>query len=378
MAAVTVLYASVAGAQSDSRQAAMALEKQGRNAEAETAWHIVAAQHPGDAEPLAHLGLLEARQEHYAEAIRNYRKALALAPSMPGLQLNLGLAYFKKGDYREAIATFAPSLKANPDDERLTLLTGMSHYGLGEYTEATPFLKKAADRDDKNLTLQLTLAHSCLFSKQYHCVLDAYHRIVALDAQSAEAAMLAGEALDEMHEPVAAIREFEAAERANPKEPNVHFGLGYLLWKKGQYPEAATEFQAELVNEPQHTQAMRYLANCYLKTNRLDDARALLEKVIAQEPANAMEHRDLGFVYAEDQQNQDAIRELQKAESLAPKDVSVHYRLGRLYRTLGKNAEAKAELDKAASLNKETDEGLLKVMSTAPKNRENQALPDVK
>jgi tetratricopeptide (TPR) repeat protein len=294
---------------------------------------------------------------------------MAIAPTMQALRPNLGLSYFKNQDYREAIAMFGPLLKENPRDERLNLLTGMSHYGLGEYQAATPFLQIAAAQDEQNLTLLLTLAHSCLFAKQFPCVLDSYHKMVALNAESAEADILAGEALDEMHEDVAATREFEAAAKQNPKEPNVHFGLGYLRWKHGQYTQAAPEFEAELANEPQHAQAMRYLGNCYLQMNRLDDAQATLKKAIRIEPANGMEHRDLGFVYSEQGHNEDALHELQEAVRLAPKDVSIHYRLGRLYRTMGKNAEAKAELATAATLNKEADEGLIKAMSMAPAKR---------
>jgi len=53
----------------------------------------------------------------------------------------------------------------------------MSHYGLGEFAAATPYLKRAAEGDAQNLTLLLTLAHSCLLSKQYQCVLDEFHAL---------------------------------------------------------------------------------------------------------------------------------------------------------------------------------------------------------
>lgn len=62
--------------------------------------------------------------------------------------------------------------------------------------------------------------------------------------------MLVGEALDEMKDTTGATQEFRAAVQANPKEPNAHFGLGYLLWKQMLYHEAAQEFQAELDNTP--------------------------------------------------------------------------------------------------------------------------------
>jgi tetratricopeptide (TPR) repeat protein len=353
--------------QNDPRQTAFALERLGKYAEAEAAWRAVSHNYPTNPEPFAHLGLLEARQEHYPEAIAFYRKALALDPAMPSLRSNLGLAYFKAGDYKEALQVFNPRLKeldpSSDEAQRLTILVGMSHYGLGEFSAANPFLKQAADRDARNLPLLLTLAHSCLLSKQFPCVLDAFHRIVALNAQSAEAEMLVGEALDEMKDTVGATREFRAAVLANPKEPNVHFGLGYLLWMQGQTQEAAQQFQAEIDNDPQHMQAKLYLADSYIQLNRFEEARPLLELLVKINPANAMEHLDLGIVYTESDRREDAMRELKAAEALTPNDVNVHWRLGRLYRAMGDNAQAKVEFEKSKSLNKTADDGLIKAMS---------------
>jgi tetratricopeptide (TPR) repeat protein len=242
----------------------------------------------------------------------------------------------------------------------------MSHYGLAQYAAAAPYLKRAAKSDPQNLALLLTLAHSCLFSGQYPCVLDSFHQIVALNAESAEAYMLMGEALDEMKDHEGAVREFRSAEKANPKEVNVHFGLGYLLWTKGQYPEAAAEFQAELDNDPGHLQAMLYLGDAEMQMNRSDDARRVLEKLVKLAPQNAMAHRDLGIIYADQDRKEEARAEFQAAIKIAPHDVNAHYRLGRLYRSMGRSAEAKVEFDKASSLNKAEDERLLKVMSTIP------------
>jgi Flp pilus assembly protein TadD len=358
-------FSSAQAAESE-RQQAIALEQQGRADEAEAAWRSWVTAHPADAEAFAHLGLLESRQEHFADAIRDYRKAMALAPNMPALRPNLGLAYFKNGDYRQAIDTFAPLLKAHPEDDRITLLTGMSHYGLGEYAAAAPYLKRSAEHDPQNLTLLLTLAHTCLFAHEYPCVLDTFHKLVALNAESAEADMLVGEALDEMKDPVGAQREFRAAIAVDPKEPNVHFGLGYLLWTKGQYGEAAQEFQSELDNDPQHLQAMLYLADSDIQIQKEEQAAPLLQKLIKLMPNNAMAHRDLGVVEADSGSNEEAVAQFQQAIRLAPGDVNAHYRLARLYRAMGRTAQAKVEFDKSRALNKAADERLLKVMSAIP------------
>jgi tetratricopeptide (TPR) repeat protein len=355
--------------QQSQRQTALALEQQGKNVEAEAAWRVFLKAHPSNPEPYAHLGLLEARQEHYNEAVTLYRKALALNPAMPGLRMNLGLALFKGGELKQAILEFKPLLKNQlPDSDqaqRLTILIGMAHYGLGEYAEAVPYLKQSADHDAQNLPLRLTLAHSCLWAKQYQCVLDTYHEILTLNAESAEADMLAGETLDEMKNPTGAIQQFRAAVKANPKEPDVHYGLGYLLWVQKQYAEAASEFQAELDNNPNHASAMLYLADTYIQIRQIENAGPLLEKVVKLNPALALGHLDLGIVLDQAGRKQDALREMKEAARLDPDDVNVHWRLGRLYRSMDKKDEAKVEFDKASSLNKATDTALVDKISNA-------------
>ena len=196
----------------DQRQRAIALEQQGNAAEAQSAWQAVAKAHPANAEAYAHLGLLEARQEHYAQAVPLYKKALGLNPAMPGLRLNLGLSLFKSGALREAIQEFSQLLKTepagSPEAQRLKSLMGIAYYSLGEFKTAVPYLKQAAASDPQNLAYRLFLAHSCLASEQYQCVLDVYHDILTLNAESAEADMLAGEAMDELHDHDGAIAHF--------------------------------------------------------------------------------------------------------------------------------------------------------------------------
>jgi tetratricopeptide (TPR) repeat protein len=336
----------------------MQLEQQGKNAEAEQAWRSIAKANPRNAEAYAHMGLLEARQEHYDAAIALYRKALALNPAFPALQLNMGLALFKTGKFQEAIQCFQVELKKHPGDQRLTILLGMSHYAMGDYAGAIPYLKGALQKDSKNLSLQLTLAHSCLWTKQTQCVMDAYKQILLIDENSAEADMLAAEALDQEGDNAGATKLFREAVKANPKEPNVHFGLGYLLWTQSLFPEAAKEFQAELDNDPTRGQARAYLGDSYLQLNEYAKALTELEKAVLSEPSMSLVHLDLGILYADAKRNDEAERALLKAIELDPKSVAPHWRLAKLYQTMGKKEEAKAEFAKASSMNKEASQAL--------------------
>jgi tetratricopeptide (TPR) repeat protein len=359
---VTLSAVGQQGSYTIKRQQALVLEQQHDFGEAEAAWQALSKTYPKNPEPYAHIAVLEARQEHYKEAIPLYRKALEINPHVSGLRFNLALALFKDGQLKEAIPEFSALLEAappnSPEAQRLTILLGMSHYGLAEYADAVPFLRQAALNDPQNLPLRLALAHSCLWSKQNQCVMDVYHEILNLNAESAEADMLAGEALDEMKDNEGSTKMFRAAAKANPKEPNVHFGLGYLLWTQKQYPEAATEFQAELANDPGHAQAMVYLGDTYLQLNRPEEARPLLQKAAGLDSSLWLANLDLGIIDSDAGRNEDALRELLAAAKLKDDDVNVHWRLARLYRAMGKKDEAKVEFDKASKLNKAADEDL--------------------
>lgn len=359
------------GSGATQRQQALALEQQGKVPEAEAAWRAYLKTHPGSPEPYAQLGVLEARQGNYKQAIPLYRKALALDQRVSAVRLNLGLALFKDGQLKEAIPEFVELLKTvqpgSADAQRLDILAGMSYYGLAQYQQAIPYLRTAATNDPSNLPLRLTLAQSCLWSKQYQCVMDVYREILNLNAESAEADMLAGEALDEMKDNEGSTKMFRAAVAANPKAPNVHFGLGYLLWTQKQYPEAATQFQSELENDPSHAQSMLYLGDTDLQLNKPDDARPWLERAIKLNPSLGLGDLDLGIIDSDAGHNEDALRELEVAEKLQPTDVNVHWRLARLYRAMGRREEAKAEFDKASKLNKQADESLYQKIANGRK-----------
>ncbi len=361
--------AQTAAGLSQQRDAAIALQQQGQTVQAEAAWQAILRSHPGDAEACANIGVLESQQQHYPEAVRYYRRALALNPSMPSLRMNLGLALFKSGDMKEAALVFVPlyhrASPDSPDAQRLRLLIGMADYGAGEYAAAVPYLREAMARDPQNLPYRLVLAHSCLWSKQYQCVLDVYHQILNLNAESAEADMLAGEAYDEMRDHQDAIQQFRNAVKADPKVPGVHFGLGYLLWCQSQFDEAAQQFQLEADNSPNDAETIAYWADSDVRLNRFDAARPILDKALHLNSRQELPWLDLGIIDAGAGHNDDALREFNTAARLAPTDVQVHWRLARLYQAMGDHSRAQAEFAKTKTLTQAADKTVMEKLQAS-------------
>jgi tetratricopeptide (TPR) repeat protein len=354
-------------------QQALAMEQQAKYPEAEAAWKKVVKLQPANGKGYAHLGLIEARQEQYPEAIAHYRKARALDPTIPQLNLNLGLALFKSGNFRDAASVFEAELQRRPnlpDAQRLTLLAGMAHYGAREYGPAIPYLKEAAAADQRNLPLRLALAHCYLWTKQWDATMAVYKEILTINPDSAEADMIAGEALDGEGDGEGAVQQFRAAVKANPKEPNVHFVLGYLMWTRKQFDEAIAEFKAELANDSENNQAMLYLGDIYVRLGQFATAKDILEKAAKYPTTDPLIHLDMGIVYMETDDQNDAVRELKKAIEMDPDSVNAHFRLAKVYLSMGRKDEAKAEFALAKTLTTKMNQDLFK------KIKEGNARPD--
>ena len=364
-AAIVLLAATAAGAQTPGPAEAQVLEQQGKLDEAAQVWRSVTRRNPTNAAAFANLGVVLSKQGSYQDAVAAYRKALALNPKLQGVYLNLGLAEFKQGHFEAAIAPLSKALTADPKSEQVRTLLGISYYGAQRFAEAVKYLKPVADSDPQNSELHRMLAQSCLWAKQYACAQDEFRKLLLMNPDSAAVHMFSGEALDGMGKTDEAILEFQAAAKVAPREPNVHFGLGYLYWKTHDYDIAHREFEAELQLDPNHLQALAYLGDTEMKQEHWESALGWLQKSLREKNDNRMAALDLGVVLAQLGRNDEALVALKRAVALDPAQPDAHYRLGRLYQQMGRRAESQQEFDKVRDLRQKADEDFVHKMSPA-------------
>ena len=341
-------------------------EAQSQLAEAERQWQLAVQKDPRNAGAFASLGVVLAREGKYPEAVRAYKKALALNPQLPGIRLNLGLAEFKQGDFPAAIAPLHSALAADPQSVQARTLLGLSYYGAKRFAEASEQLSQVAQLDPGNLELRRILAQSCLWAKKYDCALEAFRQIQLHDPDSVAAHMLSGEALDGLARTPEAIAEFQAAVKIGPREPDVNFGLGYLQWKLAHYDEARKSFADELAIDPNHPQALAYLADIDMKDNDPEKALALLEKVVKQRNDIRIAYLDLGAILTQQKRYTEAMAALKQAVKLDPSQPDGHFRLGRLYQATGNMPAAQKEFATVRELHEKQNEDVASKMP-APK-----------
>jgi tetratricopeptide (TPR) repeat protein len=348
-------------------QQALEYERQGAYPEAEKIWEQIRIEDPHDSDAWAHLGLVRALEGKNSDAIVAYHEAIQLHSHLPGLQIDLALALFKQQRFKDAVPVLQTAIVESPNDLKPKLLLAMSYYGLGQYAEAVPYLTVAVNSSPENLQLRMTLAQSCLWAENYRCTLDQFQEILRLSPESAQADMLAGEALDGLNQTEEAIKQFREAEKVSPHEPEVHFGLGYLLWKNHSFDEAETELKLEIEDNPNHTQALTYLADIAIKQNDDKAARSYLQRAFQQSKVIRLGYLDLGILNAAAGNNEEAEVNFLHAIEMDPTQKDAHWRLGRLYRSMGHQKEAQAEFAKMSVLEQKDRDKVAKQM--APTSR---------
>ena len=194
------------------------------------------------------------------------------------------------------------------------------------------------------------MAQSCLSAKQYACAQEQFRQILLQNPDSASAHMLLGRALDGLERTPEAIAEFQAAARISPREPSVHFGLGYLYWESSQYNQAKEEFNAELAIDPKHAEAIAYLGDIALKNNDPGAALPLLKKATDLRNDIRFTYIDLGAIYADKKMYPEATKALQRAVELDRTQSDAHYRLAKVYKAMGNEPQAQQEFAKIREL----------------------------
>lgn len=369
---ITLLVFTVTlSAQNATSDEALKLQQEGKLQQAAQVWQTVVNNNPKDAEGFASLGGVYSKLKDFNQAAEAYRKALALDPKLPNASLNLGVAEFKQGHFNAAVEPLKSALDSDPSSMQARIVLALSCYAAGRYADVVNYLGPAIEADPSNVELRQTLAQSSLWSGQYERALGESEEILHQKPHSAPTRMLMGEALDAMDKDDEAIEQFKAAAEESPKEPNVHFALGYLYWKQKEYEDAEREFRAELANDPEHSQSCAYLGDTLLRKNNPSAAAPLLKKASQLRNDIRIAYLDLGIIATEQKKYDEALKHLKHAEQIDPAKPDAHYRLARLYQDQGKQSDAVREFAKVSQLHEENADNLLRKIAGSPARASN-------
>lgn len=341
--------------------------EEARTAEARADWQAAESEYrkalklaPDWAEAMVNLGIVYNRQGKTDEAIVAFTRAAEINPQLLGAQLNLAITYFRAKRFREAEMPLRRALAIDPTNNQAGGLLMLSLFALDRYAEVIDFGEKLLAAAPSDAAMLELVGRACLKLRIYDKAVRALESRAKLQPASAEIYLLLGEARDNAGDSEGAIREFNRAIAARDSSTlsELHFALGYVLWKLRRYDEAEHAFRRELERDRNHARSIYYLGNIALSRGDWKSALPLLERATGAMPQDFLARYDFGKALLQAGQMTPAVDELLAAIALNSKNSGAHYQLALAYRRLKREDEARREFTLARELNKAEREDL--------------------
>ncbi len=239
---------------------------------AETDFRRVLEHEPNSLPARANLGVVYMRRKNWTRALQEFQLAERQAPGNPGLELNIGLAYFRQGEYASAIRPFRSLVASQPDSVQGRYLIGLCYLATERYREAEEELKPLWETEQQKLPYLYALALSASKAHDSAWEKRALDRLFEAGNGSAEYHLFMGRAWLMRQRDAEAEAELQKAAQMDPKLPFVHYSLGVLASRRGDYGQAKKEFLEDEAVEPDLLFDYEELATIYLKLGQTQEA----------------------------------------------------------------------------------------------------------
>jgi len=203
---------------------------------------------PGDLDMLSNLGYAQLRATQLEGAVETYGKMLELDSVNYDANVHLGFIHQKQGEEAKAVPYYEKALEARDDDVATMGSLAKAYAETGEEAKADAMYEKAIEFAEPEQKKQLLsrLGKSGIDAKNWEKAAAAYAQLVEIE----------------------------------PDSPANQYNLGISLMQAKQPQQAAVHLAETVALKPDYVQAYQYLAQCYNKSKRYNDAIATVRKAL--------------------------------------------------------------------------------------------------
>jgi tetratricopeptide (TPR) repeat protein len=311
-----------------------------------TAQETAAAGSAAEAEDLLAKGMVLHRAGDLLGAIQSYQVALEILPNRADIRSNLGAAYAGLGRYADAIEEYKRALAAR-DDSSVRLNLALALYKSGDPAEAVPEFQRVLQADRENHQAPLLLADCLLQLGRDQDVIDALTPREAAYADDLAYAYLLGTALLKRGETdkgqVLIDRIFRQGESA---EGHLLMGMAHL--NSRDYQNAVSELTRAVALNPSLPSLQTVYGRALVASGDREKGIRAYRTALEQSPADFDANLQLGILYRIDRQYELAMRHLKRAETVRPRDVALRHALAATELGLGDPEKARELLEEVA------------------------------
>ena len=208
---------------------------------------------------------------NYSAAEPLLQQAILHDGKNPEIFQMLATIFYDRGQFNKAIKTFQRALEIDPGytDASVGLsiiLNDIGRYEEGKsvFLEAQARLNKKDNIEDPFINEKLSVKHQELADlyfqyNRFEEALEQFFKAQRLSARKSEIGMRVADCYLNLDQATKAIRELRALAREYPENQNIKLKLGVLLFNSGETKAAVEQWEAILLRDPQHPEALKYL-----------------------------------------------------------------------------------------------------------------------
>lgn len=263
-------------------------------------------------------------------AIGILQEAIDKHKNEPGAHNLLGWLYWKKGDTDNALKEYRISIKIDPNQEDAQYNLGVLYYNKGEVEDAKAVFNKVLELNPDHKKASAYLSGQAAYAE------------LLIPEPALRHCYLGKQKLDKGQYQDAAL-EYETALEVNPNCMEAHQGLGvvYEYNDKGvrygdgfRIEKSVFHYEKALMLNPNLAEVVFNISVLYSQLGKVDDAIRLYLRLIRIEPNNSQAHYNLAVLYDNQTKNaQKAIHHYTRyieLEPQTPKKTEIEERIRRL------------------------------------------------
>lgn len=315
--------------------------------------------------PSAYEGLGKANMgcNRFDEALKNYKKAVALDPSRADSHKGLVLCYKRMGKSLEEAAELQDMLRYYPTSSELLLRIGEAHLREGEYLEAEEYFKKAIAFHQAEDGVRLKARSHSSLGRAY--IVNGDSRKDPKKYRQAEHESNTAKTLDPflvsaynnlliVYRKLGKYKEaellFREAIKIMPDDADGWFELFQIYLSEGEKAKAAYSLERAVQYDPEN-QVIPCLAGIsYMRQNMFDEAVNAFLKAVEMNSSDVRLYNYLGICHRRLQRYPQAVESYQKALAIDPEDPVIYYNLGKAHLQAGEKERAGEAFARALAL----------------------------
>ncbi len=265
-------------------EAARQSAQKGRLAEAVSDYRTALALDPDCRAALYNQALLLIQMNRPAEAVASLDALLVRAPSAAPVHLARGNALAALGRQDAALAAFEQAVRLDPRDPLGHSNRGNSLLALGRLEEALVSLERALSLDPGHALANYNQGNVFFALRRFAEAIESFERTVRSNPRFALAWYNRGSALLELRRYEEAGVSFDRALALDERLPQAHNNRGVALLALKRAPEAAQAFERAIELRPDYLRALENLGSARLESQHYEEAARSFAGVLAAAP----------------------------------------------------------------------------------------------